>query len=150
MPWIDRTAAILEAWYPGQKGGEAIAGHSVGRRQPLRQAASDLPESEAQLPHPTIQGDPKGAPNGPVGRAGHYGRIFDGELSAKARDVGYKWCFARGERPLFPFGYGLSYTSFGFGLKASVNGTRVRFARRSEIRARRPGVATPQFYCRWT
>src|SRR5271166_2608506 len=111
MPWLDRTGAVIEAWYPGQKGGEAIAGVLSGAVNPSGRLPVTFPKSEAQLPHPKIEGDPKGAPIGPVGRGGRYRRTFVADYREGA-SVGYKWFFERGERPLFPFGYGLSYTTF--------------------------------------
>ena len=84
MPWIDETAAVLEAWYPGQKGGEAIAEILSGAVNPSGRLPLTFPSSESQLPHRTIQGDPKGAPLGPVGRGGRYGRTFVADY-AKAR-----------------------------------------------------------------
>ncbi len=125
MPWLGRTSAVVEAWYPGQKGGEAIADVLSGAVDPSGRLTVTFPASEGQLPHPRIQGDRSGAPIGPVGRGGRYGRIFVADYPEGAA-VGYKWFFDRGERPLFPFGYGLSYTSFGLrGLKANVDGVTV-------------------------
>ena len=148
MPWLDRTAAVIEAWYPGQKGGEAIADILSGAVDPSGRLPVTFPASEAQLPHPKIQGDPNGAPIGPVGRGGRYGRIFDADTSEGAA-VGYKWFAERGERPLFPFGYGLSYTTFDLaGLTVSVDGAKVSASvtvRNSGVTA---GAATPQFYLR--
>ena len=111
MPWLERTAAVLEAWYPGQKGGEAIAEILSGAANPSGRLPVTFPASEDQLPHPKIQGDPNGAPIGPVGRGGRYGAMFTADYDEGA-EVGYKWFFERGERPLFPFGFGLSYTTF--------------------------------------
>ena len=139
MPWIDKTAAVLEAWYPGQKGGEAIAEILSGAVNPSGRLPLTFPASESQLPHRTIQGDPKGAPLGPVGRGGRYGRTFVADY-AEGADVGYKWFLRRGERPLFPFGYGLSYTTFGLSDfdRERRRGAGDGRARRSAIPARGP------------
>jgi beta-glucosidase len=146
MPWLDRTAAVIEAWYPGQKGGEAIADILSGRVNPSGRLPVTFPASEAQLPHRKIQGDPNGAPIGPVGRGGHYGRIFDADYSEGAA-VGYKWFAERGERPLFPFGYGLSYTTFDLsGLTVSVDGAKVAASVTVRNSGGRAGAATPQVY----
>ena len=64
MPWIDEAAAVLEAWYPGQKGGEAIAEILSGAVNPSGRLPLTFPSSESQLPHRTIQGDPKGRRSG--------------------------------------------------------------------------------------
>jgi beta-glucosidase len=146
MPWIDQTAAVLEAWYPGQKGGEAIADILSGAVNPSGRLPVSFPRSGAQLPHPKIEGDPAGAPNGPVGRGGHYGRIFVANYNEGA-EVGYKWFFDRGERPLFPFGYGLSYTNFDLrALTASADGTKVVVRATVRNLGSSAGAATPQFY----
>jgi beta-glucosidase len=146
MPWIDEAAAVLEAWYPGQKGGEAIAEILSGAVNPSGRLPLTFPSSESQLSHRTVQGDPKGAPLGPVGRGGRYGRTFVADYGEGA-DVGYKWFLRRGERALFPFGYGLSYTTFGLsGLTASAEGARVTVSAKVRNSGARAGAATPQFY----
>ena len=122
MPWLERTAAVLEAWYPGQMGAEAIAEILSGAANPSGRLPVTFPVSEDQLPHPKIQGDPNGAPIGPVGRGGRYGAMFTAVYDEGA-EVGYKWFFERGERPLFPFGFGLSYAKFALsGLAVNVSG----------------------------
>jgi beta-glucosidase len=146
MPWIDETAAVLEAWYPGQKGGEAIAEILSGAVNPSGRLPLTFPSSESQLPHRNIQGDARGAPLGPVGRGGRYGRTFVADYGEGA-DVGYKWFLRRGERALFPFGYGLSYTTFGLsGLTASAEGTRVTASAKVRNSGARAGAAIAQFY----
>ena len=145
-PWLDRAAAVLEAWYPGQRGGEAIAEILSGSVDPSGRLPVTFPASEAQLPHPTIQGDPTEAPLGPVGRGGHYRRIFTADYSEGAT-VGYKWFFERGERPLFPFGYGLSYTSFALsGLKVAIDGYKASASAKVANTGARAGAATAEFY----
>ncbi|HKN28058.1 MAG TPA: glycoside hydrolase family 3 C-terminal domain-containing protein [Roseiarcus sp.] len=146
MPWLDSTAAVIEAWYPGQKGGEAIADVLSGEVNPSGRLTVTFPASEAQLPQLHIQGNPSGAPTGPVGRSGHYGRIFTADYTEGAI-VGYKWFFVHDERPLFPFGYGLSYTTFGLrGLKVSVDGDRVTASVTVRNLGSRAGAAVPQLY----
>ena len=146
MPWLNETAAVLEAWYPGQQGGEAIAEILSGAVNPSGHLPVTFPDSEAQLPHPKIQGDPNGAPIGPVGRGGHYGATF-AAIYDEGAAVGYKWFLERGERPLFPFGFGLSYTAFALdGLAVSVNGGAATAAVNVRNSGDRAGAATPQFY----
>ena len=146
MPWIGETAAVLEAWYAGQKGGEAIAEILSGAVNPSGRLPVTFPVSETQVPHPKIQGDPNGAPIGPVGRGGHYGGTFTAVYDEGAA-VGYKWFLERGERPLFPFGFGLSYTAFALdSLAVSVNGGVVTASVNVRNSGDRTGAATPQFY----
>jgi len=146
MPWRERAGAILEAWYGGQKGGEAIAEILSGAVNPPGRLPVTFPASEAQLPHPKIEGDPRGAPEGPVGRGGRYGRIFTADTSEGAA-VGYKWFVERSEKPVFPFGYGLSYTTFRLqGLKVTAEGNAVKVSASVANAGSRAGIATPQFY----
>ena len=146
MPWLAQTAAVLEAWYPGQKGGEAIAEILSGAANPSGRLPVTFPAGEAQLPHPKIQGDPNGAPIGPVGRGGRYGAMFTAIYDEGAA-VGYKWFVERGKRPLFPFGFGLSYTSFALSeLAVDVRGNAVTARATVRNSGERAGAATPQFY----
>jgi beta-glucosidase len=146
MPWLDQTAAVLEAWYPGQKGAEAIAEILSGAANPSGRLPLTFPVNEDQLPHPKIQGDPKGAPSGPVGRGGRYGAMFTATYDEGAA-VGYKWFYERAEKPLFPFGFGLSYTTFDLSqLAVNVSGQTVRGSATVRNSGERAGVATPEFY----
>jgi beta-glucosidase len=109
MPWLPDVAAVLEAWYPGTSGGEAIAGILFGEVNPSGHLPATFPASVAQLPRPVLDGFPD---------AGE--RRFDVDYYEGAA-VGYKWFDLKGLKPLFPFGYGLSYTEFTLsGLKAAV------------------------------
>ena len=56
MPWIDKVSAILEAWYPGIRGGEAMANIIFGDVNPSGKLPVTFPKSEADLPHPTLRG----------------------------------------------------------------------------------------------
>jgi beta-glucosidase len=146
MPWLEKTGAVLEAWYPGQKGGEAIAEILSGAANPSGRLPVTFPVSEDQLPHPKIQGDPSGAPIGPVGRGGHYGEMFTATYNEGAV-VGYKWFFERGEQPLFPFGFGLSYSTFALS-EVAVNTSGYTVTAKATVRnsGDRAGTAVPEFY----
>jgi beta-glucosidase len=146
MPWLAETAAVLEAWYPGQMGGEAIAEILSGAANPSGRLPVTFPVSEEQLPHSKIQGDPNGAPIGPVGRGGRYGAIYAATYDEGAA-VGYKWFFEREKRPLFSFGFGLSYATFGLSdLAVNVNGAAVTATATVRNLSERAGAAIPQFY----
>ena len=102
MPWLKDVGAVLEAWYPGTSGGEAIGRVLFGEVNPSGHLPITFPASEQQLPRPVLDGDPKK----PELR-------FDVNYSEGAA-VGYKWFDLKGLKPLFPFGYGLSYTDFSY------------------------------------
>ena len=109
MPWLPDVAAVLEAWYPGTSGGEAIAGILFGDADPSGHLPATFPASEAQLPRPVVDGYPDVAE-----------RRFETDYREGAA-VGYKWFDLKGLKPLFPFGFGLSYTDFTLsGLEAAV------------------------------
>jgi beta-glucosidase len=99
MPWLGSVSAVLEAWFPGQRGAEAIANILFGAVNPSGKLPITFPASVADLPHPTIAGSPSASVPFPVSYS-------EGYL------VGYKWYDAKGITPLFPFGFGLSYTTF--------------------------------------
>jgi beta-glucosidase len=102
MPWLDQVNAVLEAWYPGQKGGEAVARILFGDVNPSGKLPLTFPQSVNDLPRPQIPFFPQ--PN-PSPLAVNY---TEGAL------VGYKWYDANDLVPLFPFGFGLSYSTFSF------------------------------------
>lgn len=102
MPWLASVSAVLEAWYPGQKGGDAIANILFGVVNPSGKLPISFPASINDLPRPTIP-----IPNPPDSTA-----PFDVDYTIEGFNVGYKWFDAMGVKPLFPFGFGLSYTTF--------------------------------------
>ncbi|HKF47642.1 MAG TPA: glycoside hydrolase family 3 C-terminal domain-containing protein [Terracidiphilus sp.] len=138
MPWLDKVAGVVEAWYPGIRGSEALANLLFGDVNFSGHLPLTFPKSEADLPHPTHLAPPKpdaehpvpklaGAP-GMIGMAMGIGPFFDVHYDEGLK-VGYKWYDAENKQPLFPFGFGLSYTTFAFSdLKASAaNGLDVTF-----------------------
>jgi beta-glucosidase len=99
MPWLSSVAGVLEAWYPGQEGGTAIASILFGNADPSGHLPVTFPTSLSQVPASTAARWP--GTNGAVDYS-------------EGIDVGYRWYQANGLTPLFPFGYGSSYTSFSF------------------------------------
>lgn len=99
MPWLDKVPAILEAWYPGEEDGNAVAAVLFGDVNPSGKLPITFPKNLADLPVHTLAQYP-----GIHSRA-HYS---EGVL------VGYRWYDDKKIEPLFPFGYGLSYTTFHF------------------------------------
>ena len=135
MPWASRVAAIVEAWYPGTAGGKAIANVLAGRVNPSGHLPVSFYENDAQLPRPVRPG---GATENDVFTLPY----------TEGAAVGYKWLDRQNLKPLFPFGHGLSYTSFGYGpisAAAGPNGSiHVRFTLRNT--GQRRGMAVGQVY----
>jgi beta-glucosidase len=101
MPWLDNVSAVLEAWYSGNGGALALARVLFGDVNPSGRLPITFPTSEAQLPRPAL-------PTHDIA-----GRYFDVTYNEGA-DVGYRWYELHNQTPLFPFGYGLSYTTFDY------------------------------------
>jgi beta-glucosidase len=116
MPWVDQVSAILEAWYAGSRGAEAVANVIFGEVNPSAKLPMTFPKSEADLPHPTLVKPPKATVD--ADRQG-WKRIAEGLPAFPVNydegvKVGYKWYDAENKPVLFPFGYGLSYTTYSY------------------------------------
>jgi beta-glucosidase len=99
MPWLDSVKAVVEAWYPGQEDGNSIADILFGKVDPSGKLPVTFPVSLADVPAST-----------PAQWPGVDGKVEYSE----GLGVGYRWYEAEGIAPLFPFGFGLSYTTFSF------------------------------------
>lgn len=97
MPWVDRVPAILEAWYPGEEDGNAVAAVLFGDVNPSGRLPLTFPQNLADLPAHTPEQYP-----GLNNTVDYSEGIF----------VGYRHYDGQNLQPLFPFGYGLSYTTF--------------------------------------
>jgi beta-glucosidase len=118
MPWIDRVAGVLEAWYAGSKGHEAVANILFGDVNPSAKLPMTFPRSVDDVPHPKLVTPP------PANRQpGHENADAKPTFEVhydEGLKVGYKWYDAENKPVLFPFGFGLSYTTFAYsGLKVS-------------------------------
>lgn len=145
MPWKDKVKAVVEAWYPGARGGEAIADVLFGKVNPSGRLPITFPQSEAQLPRPVLDGLDSVEPNF-VG-VGAPGQKLDVDYNVEGSDLGYRWYAREGKTPLFPFGHGLTYTSFAHeGLTVARNGGNLvaRFTVRNT--GQRAGADVPQIY----
>jgi beta-glucosidase len=135
MPWLDKVPAVLEAWYPGTGGGEAIANVLFGAVNPSGHLPATFPASEQQLPRPKVDGDPK---------------IPDLQFAVDYKEgaaVGYKWFDLKGHKPLFPFGHGLSYTTFSYsGLSGQVRDGRLHVRFKVTNNGSVAGKDVPQVY----
>ncbi len=103
MPWLNKVAAVVEAWYPGAKGGEAVADVLFGDTNPSGRLPITFPVSTAQLPRPEIPG-----------AGGGEGASPEVNYDVEGSDIGYRWFARQKRKPLFPFGFGLSYTHFDY------------------------------------
>ena len=134
-PWRDRIKGLVEAWYPGEQGGLALARVLFGDVDPGGRLPVTFPDREADIP---TAGDPQKYPG------------VDNEVTYKEGVlVGYRWFDARGLTPAFPFGYGLSYTHFGFGrlqVGAPGHGGAQPVSVEVTNLGGRPGVAVPELY----
>ena len=134
MPWLPQVAAVLEAWYPGQETGNAIAAVLFGDADPSGRLAMTFPASPDQGPAT----QPTQYPG--VGGEVHYDEdIF----------VGYRYYDQFGQEPLFPFGYGLSYTSFSLDrlrVRPRDRGQKYNVSVRVKNTGTRAGTAVVQLY----
>ncbi len=108
MPWLAKAAAVVEAWYPGAMGGDAIADILTGKVNPSGKLSVSFPNPDELKPIPGWGLPPK--------------TPIDVDYDGVGSDVGYRWYAREGRKPMFPFGYGLSYTSFAYANAAVVGG----------------------------
>ncbi len=112
MPWIDKVSGVLEAWYGGSKGADAVANVLFGDVNPSAKLPMTFPLSVNDLPHTTVVQPPvrgRGPESGAVLTSPTFDVHYDEGLK-----VGYKWYDAEKKPVLFPFGYGLSYTNYSY------------------------------------
>lgn len=133
MPWADDVAAILQMWYPGQAGGEATARLLLGLDAPSGKLPVTFPRSEADVPATDTL---------------HYPGVDNVQEYAEGLFIGYRWYDRHNIEPLFPFGHGLSYTSFAYRDLAVEhgNGDSVTLSFTLSNTGSRSGTETPQVY----
>lgn len=133
MPWLARTGAVLQMYYPGQEGAAATAAVLFGDCDPGGRLTQSFPVDDDHHP---VAGDPRRYPG------------VDGiEEYTEGIHAGHRWYDAQGVRPLFPFGHGLSYTSFSYDdlrVRRTGRGVEVSFTIRNT--GARDGVDVPQVY----
>jgi beta-glucosidase len=118
MPWLNRVAGVLEAWFPGEEDGTAIANVLDGDVDPSGRLPITFPASENEQPTTTATQFPG------VDSVVNFGS------STSALDVGYRWYQANDVTPLFPFGFGLDYTTFRLSnpsIEQTANGVELKF-----------------------
>jgi beta-glucosidase len=134
MPWRDRVGAILETWYAGNGGAEAIADVLFGQVNPGGRLPVTFPATEADLPNRSVPGMylPSGAPVNVT--------------YAEGADAGYRWFARAGKKPLYPFGFGLSYTSYSLSNLRVQGGATLTVSFDITNSGTRAGADTPQAY----
>lgn len=150
MPWLERVPAILEAWYPGQRGGEAIARLLLGDVNPSGRLPITFPATDDQAPRPQPAGlEELRARDAAVAAGDKSARIapFEAEY-VEGANVGYRWFEQAGRPPLFPFGFGLSYTSFEHANLAIEPGDRPQVLLDVANTGSCSGADVPQIYVR--
>jgi len=162
MPWAGSVSSILEMWYPGQMGGPATADILLGRANPSGKLPVTFPADPAVMPTASagcnpaaITANPPNDGNCPLYPGAFERGFVSGNHSYKTIDFqtngifqGYRWYDLHGQTPLFPFGFGLSYTRFGYSKlrvdRARDGGLDVSFRVRNVGRS--SGAEVPQVY----
>jgi beta-glucosidase len=132
MPWLSLVPAVVEAWYPGGEDGDAISAVLFGDVDPAGKLPVTFPASDGAVPAST---------------PAQYPGVNGTATYSEGLEVGYRYDDATGITPLFPFGYGLSYTSFGFShLVVARSGTVVTARATVTDTGRRAGTEVVQLY----
>jgi len=134
MPWRDKVKAIVQAWYPGQAGAQAIAEVLSGAVNPSGRLPITFPESLEQTPRPELPG--LGTPWGTAVRIEYN----------EGAEVGYRWFAETGASPMYAFGHGLGYTTFEYSDLDVTGGDTVTATFTVTNTGDRPGADVPQLY----
>lgn len=141
MPWVNQVAGVIQAWYSGQEDGNAIAAILYGDVNPSAKLPLTFPRGAAAIPTASKEQWP-----GVDGKS-HY---------TEKLEVGYRWYDATNNEPLFPFGFGLSYTTFRVShlevspakvaLRSSTDPAKVKVTVRVTNTGKRAGAEVVQVY----
>ena len=150
MPWADQVSGILEAWYGGSRGAEAVARVIFGDVNPSGKLPITFPKSEADLPHPSIVKPPAESTT-KHGEFEAWKKIAAGLPAFQTTydeglKVGYKWYDAEHKQVLFPFGYGLSYTTYNYSDLKVSHGKTVRLSFKVTNTGNRAGAEIAEVY----
>jgi beta-glucosidase len=131
MPWLDQVPAVVEAWYPGEEDGNAVASVLFGDVNPAGKLPVTFPRADADTPAHTPDRWP-----GVNGTATY----------SEGLQIGYRWYDAQNIAPLFPFGYGLSYTTFRYSHLKVGHGDEVKVGVDVTNTGSRAGADVAQLY----
>ncbi|MES2221427.1 MAG: glycoside hydrolase family 3 C-terminal domain-containing protein, partial [Acidobacteriota bacterium] len=139
MPWVEKLHGLIEAWYPGQEDGNALAAILYGDVNPSGKLPLTFPRTSDEIPTSTTAQWPG---------------VNGNSTYSEKLDVGYRWYDAHQVQPLFPFGYGLSYTSFRLSdlrvTPAAISGTDSKVNVQVDLRVtntgKRDGAEVIQIY----
>jgi beta-glucosidase len=135
MPWLDQVPVVLDAFFPGIRGGSAIARILTGKVNPSGHLPISFPASADQLAHPQLPG--LGLPNETPAQISY----------DEGAAIGYKWYDVKAFRPLFAFGHGLSFTRFALsGVSAHPDGKSIRISFSIRNVGKRAGKGVAQVY----
>lgn len=144
MPWLAKVPAVVQAWYAGNRGGQAIARVLSGAVNPSGRLPVTFPVSVSQIPKPVLPGqDLIDAAQGKDVRTLPKDRQQLVLSFPEGSDVGYRWYARKALKPLFPFGHGLSYTTFTTSAP-KISETTASF--RVHNSGRRAGATVSQLY----
>ena len=135
MPWRDKAKAIIQAWYQGQSGATAIAEIITGKLNPSGRLPITWYRSVEQTPHPVLVGAELALDTQPI--------TVDYKEGA---EIGYRWMSKTGQVPTYPFGHGLSYTSFAYSDFAVKSSDTVTASLTVTNTGQREGADVPQVY----
>jgi beta-glucosidase len=146
MPWAGKVSGILEAWFAGSKGADAVANIVFGDVNPSAKLPITFPRSDQDLPHPHVTLPAKEELGiDAIMRGGQAKPTFEMHYDEGLK-VGYKWYDSEKKDVLFPFGFGLSYTSYDYsGLKLAA-GDRIHVSFTLKNTGQREGMEVAEVY----
>ncbi|HUX44776.1 MAG TPA: glycoside hydrolase family 3 C-terminal domain-containing protein, partial [Terracidiphilus sp.] len=149
MPWVKQPAAILEAWYGGSDGADALGNVLFGSVNPSGKLPNTFPLSVEDLPHPNLVKPPPASEHfsGPMSPEKWAKGLppFDVTYDEGVK-VGYKWYDAEHKPVLFPFGYGLSYTTYRYSALKVTPGDTVQVSFTVANTGKRSGEEIAEVY----